>query len=142
MKKFVAISSAAALVLSLGVIACVALSHQKISPEDLPETPFEVTLYRSGTGAPAVILDNPNDEVLLTVRKDEFRYKKQGLQTPQKYVKELGWRPEVYRLQQRQTGNVLGYLLLSPELEWLVSYTQGGQELSILIEDPHERAPL
>lgn len=141
MQRFVAMSLLVALLLSLGVMACVTLSHQKISPEDLPETPFEATLYRSGTGAPAVILDNPNDDVRLIVGIDKIGFKKQGLHTPQKYLKELGWRPEVHRLQHRETGNVWGYLLMSPELEWLVSYHKGGEEVSVLIEDPHERAP-
>jgi hypothetical protein len=127
------------LVLSLGALACLAscqICHQKMSPTDLPSTLFGATVYRGGTGAPAVILDDPNDDVLLSPGRDAFQFKKQGLQMPEKYLKELAWRPQVYRLQYIESAKVLGYLLLSPELEWLVSYDKDKKGVNVWIEDP------
>jgi hypothetical protein len=106
---------------------------------DLPDTLFEASVYRSCSAAPAAILDDPNDDVLLSPSIDKYRFKKQGLRPPQKYLKEFSWSPpEIYRLQHRETGNVLGYLLISPELEWLVRYNKDKGEVRIWIEDPYE----
>jgi hypothetical protein len=139
MKRLATGLSPTRLLLGLGALACVAscqITHQKMSPADLPSTLFEATVYRGGTGAPAVILDDPNDDVLLSPGRDAFQFKKQGLQMPEKYLKELAWRPPVYRLQHIESGEVLGYLLLSPELEWLVSYDKDKKGVNVWIEDP------
>lgn len=131
------------LLLSLGALACATLSqlsYQRISPVDLPDTLFEASVYRSSTAAPAAILDDPNDDVLLSPSIDKYRFKKQGLRPPQKYLKEFSCSPEVYRLQHRETGNVLGYLLISPELEWLVRYNKDKGEVRVWIADPYENA--
>jgi hypothetical protein len=99
---------------------------------------FEATLYRSSSGAPVVILDNPNDDILVKPAKDWFRFKKQGMQTAEHYLKEFEWRPEVFELRHKESGEVACYLLLSPELRWLYSYNKDRGEISITIEDPHE----
>ncbi|MDY6951613.1 MAG: hypothetical protein SWE60_08880 [Thermodesulfobacteriota bacterium] len=128
---------------ALVALACLAscqIAYQKIHERDLPKTLFETTVYRSGTGAPAVILDDPNDQVLLSPRKDVSQFKKKGLNKPEEFLDYRGWRPEIYRLQHRETKNVWGYLLLSPELNWLVQYNEKRSAVRVWIEDPHTLA--
>jgi hypothetical protein len=116
------------------------VAHERINQGDLPRTVFDSTVYRSGTGAPAVILDDPNDQVLLNPGKDTFRFKKEGLQEPQRYLDQLSWKPDVYRLRHRKTEIIWGYLLLSPELHWRVTYNQEKGQVVVWIEDPHTLA--
>jgi hypothetical protein len=81
-------------------------------------------------------LDDPNDDVLLTVSKDKFQTKREGSGTPQAYVKDFLWGPNAYAFQDKETGNVLGYLLISTELKWLANYNRAKGKVNIWIEDP------
>ena len=141
MKRPVEILSLLLLLLALGVLGCAAsISYQRMSAVDLPEGVFKVTVYRSSSGAPAVILDNPNDDILVKPGKDWFRFKEQGMQSTEKYLTDPGWMPDVFGLKHIESGKVACYLLLSPELRWLFSYNKRTSEITITIEDPHELA--
>ena len=141
MKRPVQILSSLLLLLGVGVLGCAAsISYQRMSAGNLPEGEFEATVYRSSSGAPAVILDNPDDDIIVKPGKDWFRFKEQGMQTAEKYLTDPGWRPDVFGLKHRESGKVVCYLLLSPELRWLFGYNKGRSEISITIEDPHELA--
>jgi hypothetical protein len=126
------------LVFSVGALGCAGLSFQRIDLKDLPETPFEATVYRSGTKGLAVILDEPNDGVVGTVTNEKFRAKKDGLKVPQGYLKDFIWTPDAYLLQDKEDEKVLGYLLISPELEWVVQYNRGHEVLDFWIEDRYD----
>jgi len=138
--KIVSIIRLPGALVALACLASCQISYQKINQRDLPNTLFETTAYRSGTGAPAVILDDLNDQVLLSPRKDVSQFKKEGLKKPEEFLDYRGWRPEIYRLQHRETKHVWGYLLLSPELNWLVQYDKNRSEVRVWIEDPHTLA--
>jgi hypothetical protein len=138
MKGIIALSCILMLGLSVGASGCAPLSFQRIDLKDLPETPFEATVYTSGTKGLAVILDEPNDGVVATVTIEKFRAKKEGLRVAQGYLKHFIWTPHAYKLQDKEDGKVLGYLLISPELEWLVHYDKGHQVLDVWIEDPYD----
>jgi hypothetical protein len=105
---------------------------------DLTGSVFKTTVYRSSSGASAVILDTPSDDIRVRPAKDWFRFKDVGMQTAGRYLAEPGWRPDVFGLKRIESGEVACYLLLSPELRWMFSYDEGGREISITIEDPHE----
>ncbi len=138
MKRFTALIYAAALALSLGVVACATSSFERIDLNDLPETPFEITVYRSATKGLAVILDEPRDRVLITVIREKHRAKKEGLKTFEGYLEEFIWTPKVYRLVDKQDALVLGYLLISPELKWLIRYDKDERKVNIWITDPYD----
>jgi len=138
MIRFVALSCLLILVLSVGALGCAGLSFQRIDLKDLPETPHIATVYRSGTKGLAVILDEPNDNVVATVTYEKFRAKKDGLKVPQGYLKDFIWTPDAYVLQDKESEKVLGYLLISPELEWLVHYNRGDEVLGFWIDDPYD----
>ncbi len=138
MKGIITLSCILMLGLSVGASGCGALSFQKIGLKDLPETPFEATVYTSGTKGLAVILDEPNDSVVATVTIEEFRTKKEGLRVAQGYLKHFIWTPDAFKLQDKEDKKVLGYLLISPELEWLVHYDKGHAVLDFWIEDPYD----
>ena len=114
------------------------LLFPRVDVNNLPQTHFEATVYRSGSRGFAILLDEPNDGILLTVSRDKFRTRNECSSTPQRYLKEFSWGLAVYRLQGRETGDVLGYLLITPELEWLVRYNKDRGEISVWIEDPTE----
>jgi len=99
---------------------------------------FEATVYRSGTKGLAVILDEPNDGVVATVTNEKFRAKKDGLKDPQGYLGDFIWTPDAYLLRDREGGKVLGYLLVSPEFEWVVKYNRGHEVLEFWIEDRYD----
>jgi hypothetical protein len=124
------------LVFVMGTVGCAGLMSSRVDPKDLPETEYEVTRYRSGTRSLAIILDDPSDDVVLTVGIDKVRTKKEGLSTPQRYMNKFLGTPEAYQLQDKETGNVLGYLLISPQLKWLVHYNRGKGRVTFSIEDP------
>ena len=141
MKRPVQILSSLLLLLGLGVLGCAAsISYQRMSAGDVPEGVFMATVYRSSSGAAAVILDNPDDDILVKPAKDWFRFKEQGMQATEKYLRDPGRRPDVFGLKHRERGEVACYLLVSPELRWMFSYNKGRREISITIEDPHELA--
>lgn len=137
MIRFVALSCLLILVLGVGALGCAGLSFQRIDLKDLPETPFEATVYRSGTKGLAVILDEPNDGVVATVTNEKFRAKKDGLKVPQGYLRDFIWTPYAYLLQDKE-GEKLGYLLISRELEWVVQYNRGREVLDFWIEDRYD----
>ena len=68
----------------------------------------------------AVILDEPNDGVEATVSNENFRAKKDGIKVPRVYLEDFIWTPYAYLLQDKQGENVLAYLLVSPELDWVI----------------------
>ena len=82
-------------------------------------------------------MDDPNDQVFLNPSKDALQFRKEGIQEPEKYLHQIGWRPQVSRLQRREMGNVRGYLLLSPELNRLVQHNKDRAEVRVWVEDPH-----
>jgi hypothetical protein len=128
----------AALILSLGLLACASSSYQRIDVNDVPKTPFELTLYRTATKGVAVILDEPSDNVHITFVREAFRAKPQGLKTAEEYMKEFLGTPKVYRLQDKQEGTLFGYLLISPELQWVVQHEKNKGKVNIYIIDPHD----
>lgn len=138
MKGFIALSSLLVLVLVVGVMGCAGLSLQRIDLKDLPESRFEATVYRSGTKDLSVILDEPNDGVEATVSNESFRAKKDGIKVPHVYLEDFIRTPDAYLLQDKQGENVLGYLLISPELDWVVQYNRGHGVLDFWIEDRYD----
>lgn len=138
MKGFIALSCLLVLVLGVGALGCVGLSFQRIDLKDLPESRFEATVYRSGTKGLAVILDEPNDGVVATVSNENFRAKKDGFKVPHGYLEDFIWTPDAYLLRDKEGEKVLGYLLVSPELEWVVQYNRGHGVLDFWIEDRYD----
>ena len=114
------------------------LLFPRVDMNKLPQTQFEATVYRSGSRGFAILLDEPNDGVLLSVSRDKFRAQNKGSRTPQRYLKEFNWGLRGYRLQDQEAGDILGYLLITPELEWIVGYNKDMGEISVWIEDPSE----
>ena len=97
-KGLIALSCLLVLVLGVGALGCAGLSFQRIDLKDLPKTPLEATVYRSGTKGLAVILDESNDGVVATVSNENFRAKKDGLKVPQGYLEDFIWTPDAYLL--------------------------------------------
>ena len=137
MKGSIALSCLLVLVLGVGALGCGGLSFQRIDLKDLPESRFEAIVYGSGTKGLAVILDEPNDGVVATVSNENFRAKKDGLKVPQGYLDNFIWTPHAYLLRDKEGENV-GYLLVSPELEWVVQYNRGHGVLDFWIEDRYD----
>ncbi|MGD9022190.1 MAG: hypothetical protein PVJ62_00275 [Deltaproteobacteria bacterium] len=137
MRRLIRLAVVFAVGSGLAIVGCAGLSSPRIQLEDLPQTPYEVTRYRSSTKSTAIILDNPDDDVLVTFSKDEFRTKKEGLNPPERYLKLFMGTPQVYRLEDKESKQVLGYLLISVDLDWLVHYDRGAGQVNIAVEDPH-----
>ena len=114
------------------------LLFPRVDINKLPQTHFEATVYRSGSRGFAILLDEPNDGVLLSVSRDKFRARNKGSSTPQRYLKEFNWGLTGYRFQDKETGDILGYLLITAELEWIVRYNRNRGEISVWIEEPSE----
>ena len=87
------------------------LLFPQIDMNDLPQTHFEATVSRSGSRGFAILLDEPNDGVFLTVSPDKFRTRKESSSTLERYLKEFSWGLTGYWLQDRESEDVLGYLL-------------------------------
>jgi hypothetical protein len=111
-----------------------------MSAGDLPKGVFKDVDYRSSSGAPAVILDNPNDDIHVRPGREWFRFNERGMQTAESYLTDPGWRPDVFGLKLIESGEIVCYSLVSPELRWLFSHNKGRGEISVTIEDPHELA--
>lgn len=126
-----------ALVTILGSAGCAGLLSSKTALSNLPEKPYEVTRYTSLTKSKAYILDDPNDDILLTFSTGRFQTKNEGLNPPEKYLEKFGGTPEAYQIQDKETEAVLGYLLISSDLEWLMHFDRGEKKVVISIEDPH-----
>jgi hypothetical protein len=110
----------------------------RVDINKLPQTHFEATVYRSGSRGFAILLDELNDGVLLAVSRDKFRAKNRGSSTPRRYLKEFNWGLKCYRLQDNEAGYISGYLLITPELEWIARYNKNRGEISVWIEDRSE----
>jgi hypothetical protein len=116
---------------------CAGLMYPTVDLEDLPESQYEVTRYTSSTRSLSIILDDPNDDVLMCFGADGSRTKTMGLNPPQKYLKRFMGKPKAYEIQDKETEQVFGYLLISMDLEWLVHYNRGMKKVTISIKDPH-----
>jgi hypothetical protein len=53
-------------------------------------------------------------------------------------MKEFVWAPMVYRLQDKQDGTLLGYLLISPELKWVIQHEKNKGKVNLYITDPYD----
>ena len=123
----------------LALLGCAAsISHQRMNAADLPRGMFLATVYRSSSAAKAVILDNPNDDILVKPGNDRFRFKDRGMQTAEHYLADPSWRPDIFGLKPKESGEMACYLLVLPELRWLFSYNNSRREITITIEDPNE----
>ena len=121
----------------LAIAGCAGLLSPTVDLKDLPETDYLTTRYTSGTKSLAIILDDPNDDVLVTFGSEKFRTKEMGLSPPQKYLQKFMGEPKAHELQDREEKHVFGYLLISHELEWLTHYNKNKRQVSISILDPY-----
>lgn len=140
MKGLLAVVCALMVVICLAVPASARMNKEKrtaVQLTDIPQSSFEIIRYTSPTKAIAMTLDVPDDGIAVVVSKGYSTKQNLGATTSQQYSDDFRDTPHVYRFEDKDTGELLGFLLISPRLRFLSHYYKKRQRVSIQLEDPN-----
>ena len=140
MKKVLTVVCALMVAMCLAVPASARMNKEKrtaVQLTDIPRSEFEIIRYTSPTKAIAMSLDVPDDGIAVIVYKGYQDKETLGTTTPQQYFDGFRDTPHVYRLEDRDTGELLGFLLISPRLRFLSRYNKRQNTVKIQLEDPN-----
>jgi hypothetical protein len=114
------------------------VSRQIMDPKDLPRATFEVTKWVSDANGAAYILDDPAEATPIIVNAGLGKKEAMGLKQPQEYLDKVGAVIQVYRLQNKKTGNPFGYVIAPARLEIEAGYNILKQGVTVSIRDPED----
>jgi len=114
------------------------ISKELVDSKDLPQATFEVTKWASDANAEAYILDDPAEGTPMAVRAGMGKKEFLGLRGSYEYLDKAGPSIQVYRLQNRKMGNVLGFIIAPARLEIDAGYNILNQSVTIYIRDPKD----
>jgi len=114
------------------------VSRQIMDPKDLPGATFEVTKWVSDANGAAYILDDPAEATPIIVNAGLGKKEAMGLKQPQEYLDKVGAVIQVYRLQNKKTGNPFGYVIAPARLEIEAGYNILKQGVTVSIRDPED----
>ena len=137
MKKLITVACALMVAIVLAVPASANMKRISVELTDIPESSFETIRYESPTRAMAISLDVPDDDFTVIVHKGYRGKETLGTTTPQQYFDDFKDTPHVYRFEDKETGKLLGFLVISPRLRFLSRYNKRQNTVSIQLEDPN-----
>ena len=114
------------------------VSKEIIAPKDLPRASFEITKWVSDANAAAYILDDPAEATPIIVHAGLGKKEAMGLRAPNEYLDKVDALIQVYRLQNKKTGNPFGYIIAPARLEIEAGYHILKQSVTISIRDPED----
>jgi hypothetical protein len=135
MKRLITVVCSLLVAIFMIVPASANMKRTAVELTDIPESSFEIIRYESPTKAMAMSLDVPDDGIPVTVFKGYVDKETLGTTTPQQYFDDFKGTPHVYRFEDKETGKLLGFLVISPRLRFLSRYKRN--IVSIQLEDPH-----
>jgi len=114
------------------------VSRELMDPKDLPRATFEVTKWVSDANAAAYLLDDPAEATPIIVNAGLGKRETMGLREPHEYLDKMGALIQVYRIQNKKTGNPFGYIIAPARLEIEAGYHILKQSVMISIRDPED----
>ena len=114
------------------------ISRELVDPKGLPQATFEVTKWVSDANAAAYVLDDPAEATPVIVNAGLGKKEAMGLGQPQDYLDKVGALIQVQRLQNKKTGNPIGYIIAPARLEIEAGYNILKQSVMISIRDPED----
>ena len=114
------------------------VSRDLLNSKDLPQATFEVTKWTSDANGTAYILDDPTEATPMIVTAGLGKREAQGLRQPQEYLDKVGSQVQVYRVQNKKTGNAFGYIIAAARLEIETGYSILKRAVIISIRDPED----
>jgi hypothetical protein len=114
------------------------VSRELMDPKDLPRATFEVTKWTSDANGAAYILDDPAEATPIIVNAGLGKREAMGLRQPHEYLDKVGALIQVYRIQNKKTGNPFGYIIAPARLEIEAGYNIVKQSVMISIRDPED----
>jgi hypothetical protein len=114
------------------------VSRELMDPKDIPRATFEVTKWTSDANGAAYIFDDPAEGASITIHSGLGKKEAEGLRQPQDYLDKVGALIQVYRLQNKKTGNAFGYIMAPARLEIETGYNILKQSVLISIRDPED----
>jgi hypothetical protein len=114
------------------------VSRQLMDPQDLPRAIFEVTKWVSDANEAAYILDDPAEPTPIIVSAGLGKKEALDLREPHEYLDKVGALIQVYRIQNKKTGNPFGYIIAPARLEVQAGYNILKQSVMISIGDPED----
>ena len=133
MKKWIILLCAFLLVFSMGANVFaqkLKLRAKRIDLKDLPQKTFEITRYVTTRELLAIVLDRPDDDVLITASK-RTATQRERVKTPQGLEKEFFYHPVVYRFQSKGGERVFGYLLIARNYNWLANFNKSRDRIIV-----------
>ncbi len=114
------------------------VSRELMDPKDLPRATFEVTKWVSDANAAAYLLEDPAEATPIIVNAGLGKREAMGLREPHEYLDKVGALIQVYRIQNKKTGNPFGYIIAPARLEIEAGYHILKQSVMISIRDPED----
>jgi hypothetical protein len=114
------------------------VSRERMDPKDMPRATFEVTKWVSDANGAAYILDDPAEATPIIVNAGLGKKEAMGLREPHEYLDKVGALIQVQRLQNKKTGNPIGYIIAPARLEIEAGYNILKQSVMVSIRDPED----
>ena len=145
MKRVLTVVCGLMVAIFLAVSASARMNKEKrtaVQLTDIPRSAFEIIRYTSPTKSIAITLDVPDDGIAVIVYTGYQNKEILGTTTPQRYFDDFRdtpyvYRtPHVYRFEDKDTGELLGFILISARLRFLSRYNKRQNTVKIQLEDP------
>jgi len=114
------------------------VTRDRMEPNDLPRTAFEVTKWTSDANAVAYVFDDPAEATPVMVNAGLGKKEALGIREPQAYLDKAGAPLQAYRIQNKKTGNPFGYILAPTRLEIEAGYHLLKRSVILSIRDPED----
>ena len=134
---------AAFLVLAAGIVVYLVSSlrtvaRERMEKEDLPQGTFEITKWVSDSDGVAYIMNDPAEQMPVTVSKGLGRIGSEGFRPSQEYINVMPGEIQVQRLINRKSGRAFAYILASERLEIETGFNILKRSVVISIRDPED----
>ena len=114
------------------------VSRELIDPNDLPRATFQVTKWVSDANGAVYILDDPAEATPIIVSAGLGKRETLGLREPHEYLDRASALIQVYRIQNKKTGNPFGYIIAPARLEIVTGYNILKRSVMISVSDPED----
>ena len=114
------------------------VARERVQREDLPQGTFEITKWVSDADGVAYIMNDPAEQMPVTVSEGLGRTASEGFRLSHEYINVMPGKTNVYRVLNRKSGRAFAYILASERLEIETGFNILKRSVVISIRDPED----
>ena len=114
------------------------VARERVQREDLPQGTFEITKWVSDADGVAYIMNDPAEQMPVTVSEGLGRTASEGFRLSHEYINVMPGKTNVYRVLNRKSGRAFAYILASERLEIETGFNILKRSAVVSIRDPED----